>query len=69
MEEQRQRVMQNKRRMSFLAKERINNMNNKLGGRNNMNTATAAFGKKKKRKIGSKTKNKKNANDDHQKNK
>merc|ERR1712190_270334 len=42
MAEQRARVMTNKRRMSILAKERINNLDGQLGRRNkgkNMNTA------------------------------
>ena len=58
MDEQRKRVMENKRRMSFLAKERINNMNGKItsvrSGRN-MNTASAMMGGSKKKKKGHKT--------------
>merc|ERR1712129_665358 len=58
MAEQRARVMTNKRRMSILAKERINNLDGQLGRRNkgkNMNTASAMMmsggGSKKKKKI------------------
>merc|ERR1712129_577160 len=59
MAEQRARVMTNKRRMSILAKERINNLDGQLGRRNkgkNMNTASAMMmsgggGSKRKKKI------------------
>merc|ERR1712129_439330 len=58
MAEQRARVMTNKRRMSILAKERINNLDGQLGRRNkgkNMNTASAMMmsggGGRKKKKI------------------
>merc|ERR1712176_1380189 len=52
MEEQRNKVMQNKRRMSVLAKDRINQMNGKVAmnrGANRMDLS--AFGKKKKTKT------------------
>merc|ERR1712173_236502 len=59
MDEQRARVMTNKRRMSILAKERINNLDGQFGNRNkgkNMNTASAMLMGKR---PGKKTKNSK----------
>ena len=55
MDEQRKRVMGNKRRMSILAKERINNLDSKFSTRSkgkNMNTASSMLmmGKRKKKK-------------------